>query len=86
MHVLIAGESWVTHATHVKGVDSFTLSSYVEGVGPLRDALLDGGHEVTHLPAHLVPDEFPAPPTRSRHSTSWCSATSARTRSCCHAR
>ena len=60
MHVLIAGESWVTHATHVKGVDSFTLSSYVEGVGPLRDALHDGGHEVTHLPAHLVPDEFPA--------------------------
>ena len=29
--VLLAGESWVTHSTHVKGFDSFTTSSYSEG-------------------------------------------------------
>jgi uncharacterized membrane protein len=33
MRVLLAGESWVTHSVHVKGVDSFTTSSYVEGAG-----------------------------------------------------
>lgn len=59
MRVLIAGESWITQATHIKGVDSFTVSSYVEGVGPLRDALTRGGHEPVHLPAHDVPDHFP---------------------------
>ncbi|GAA3749072.1 putative membrane protein [Spinactinospora alkalitolerans] len=57
--VLIAGESWMTESTHVKGVDSFTVHSYVEGVGPLRDALEAAGHTVTHLPAHLVPARFP---------------------------
>jgi len=58
--VLIAGESWVTQSTHIKGVDSFTTSSYVVGVGPLRQALEHRGHQVTHLPAHLVPAEFPS--------------------------
>jgi uncharacterized membrane protein len=58
--VLIAGESWVTQSTHIKGVDSFTTSSYVVGVAPLRRALEGRGHRVTHLPAHLVPAEFPA--------------------------
>jgi len=57
--VLIAGESWMTHSIHVKGMDSFTTSAYVEGVEPLRRALTGRGHEVTHLPAHLVPAQFP---------------------------
>lgn len=59
MQVLIAGESWITSSTHIKGVDHFTVSSYVVGVGPLREALEGTGHEVTHLPAHDVPDHFP---------------------------
>lgn len=57
--VLIAGESWMTTTTHTKGVDDFTISSYVEGVRQLRDALESRGHEVEHLPAHLVPTTFP---------------------------
>jgi uncharacterized membrane protein len=57
--ILIAGESWMTTATHVKGVDEFSVHSYVEGVGPLRDALTARGHEVVHLPAHQVPTDFP---------------------------
>ena len=36
MRVLLCGESWVTHSLHIKGVDSFTTSSYVEGAGHLR--------------------------------------------------
>ncbi len=59
MHVLVAGESWITQSTHIKGVDHFTVSSYVEGIGPLRDALEAAGHTVEHLPAHLVPEHFP---------------------------
>ncbi|MFL4476347.1 glutamine amidotransferase [Paeniglutamicibacter sp. MACA_103] len=57
--VLIAGESWMTTSTHVKGVDEFTVHSYVEGVGPLKDALEASGHEVIHMPAHKVPTDFP---------------------------
>src|SRR5919206_182193 len=57
--ILIAGESWMTTSTHVKGVDEFSVHSYVEGVGPLRAALTGRGHEVVHMPAHLVPTDFP---------------------------
>ncbi|WP_393915978.1 glutamine amidotransferase [Halostreptopolyspora alba] len=49
----------MTQTTHIKGVDSFSLHSYTEGVGPLRDALTAAGHTLTHLPAHLVPQRFP---------------------------
>lgn len=59
MKILIAGESWMTHAVHVKGFDSFTTSSYHEGVGPLRDALEAEGHEIDYLPNHVAPNEFP---------------------------
>lgn len=59
MNVLIAGESWMTHSIHVKGFDSFTTSNYLEGVGPLRDALEAAGHEVKFLPNHVAPTEFP---------------------------
>lgn len=57
--VLVAGESWVTRSTHVKGVDEFTVHSYTEGLAPLRRALEKAGYDVEHLPAHLVPGEFP---------------------------
>ncbi len=59
MNVLIAGESWMTHSIHVKGFDSFTTSSYNEGVGPLREALEAGQHTVTYLPNHIAPKDFP---------------------------
>ncbi len=58
-HVLIAGESWVSEATHYKGFDSFTSVTFHTGVGPLRDALEGAGIEVTHMPAHEVPEGFP---------------------------
>jgi uncharacterized membrane protein len=59
-HVLIAGESWVTHSIHQKGFDSFTTTSYEEGVGPLRSALKGGGFEVDYLPNHVAATDFPA--------------------------
>jgi uncharacterized membrane protein len=62
MRVLLAGESWVTHSVHLKGVDSFDTSTYTEGAGRLIEALGQAGLEVDYLPAHLVPARFPATP------------------------
>jgi uncharacterized membrane protein len=59
MRVLLCGESWVTHSLHIKGVDSFTTSRYVEGADRLRGALSAAGLEVDYLPGHLVPGQFP---------------------------
>jgi len=59
MDILIAGESWVTHCIHVKGFDSFTTSSYEEGVHWLKAALERADHEVHFMPNHLVPHQFP---------------------------
>ena len=59
MRILLAGESWVTHSVHVKGVDSFNTSAYVEGAGRLREALAAAQIDVDYLPAHLVPARFP---------------------------
>ena len=60
MRVLLCGESWVTHSLHIKGVDSFSTSSYVEGAGHLRAALAGADIEVDYLPGHLGPGQFPA--------------------------
>ena len=59
MRILIAGESWVTHSIHVHGFDSFTTSSYEEGVGWLRSALERAHYRVDFMPNHLVSREFP---------------------------
>ena len=60
--ILIAGESWMSYTTHVKGFDSFTTSVYEEGVDGLRDALGSGGYEVEFIPNHLAPARFPLTP------------------------
>lgn len=57
--ILIAGESWVTHSIHIKGFDTFNTCAYEEGVKWLRDALEEGGYEVTFLPNHVAPEQFP---------------------------
>jgi uncharacterized membrane protein len=57
--VLLAGESWVSTTTHVKGFDSFTTSTYAEGADDLRAALAAGGFTVDFLPNHLAPTAFP---------------------------
>jgi uncharacterized membrane protein len=58
--VLLAGESWVSTTTHVKGFDSFTTSTYAEGADDLRAALAAGGFAVDFLPNHLAPRAFPS--------------------------
>ena len=39
MKVLLAGESWVIHSTHMKGFDQFTETKYGEGGKWLIEAL-----------------------------------------------
>ena len=57
--ILIAGESWMTHSTHVKGFDTFSTSEYNEGVRWMRAAFEEAGYEVTFLPNHFAPTQFP---------------------------
>lgn len=57
--VLLAGESWMSYTTHVKGFDSFYTSVYETGEKWLKAALEEGGYEVTFLPNHLAGEEFP---------------------------
>ena len=57
--ILLAGESWMSYTTHVKGFDSFYTSVYETGEKWLVAALKKEGHEVTFLPNHLAPEEFP---------------------------
>jgi uncharacterized membrane protein len=57
--ILIAGESWTSFTTHVKGVDTFRTSLYQEGVSYLRTALEAAGYEVIYIPNHLAQDNLP---------------------------
>ncbi len=57
--VLLAGESWVSYTTHVKGFDSFYTSVYETGEKWLVEALEKGGYEVTFLPNHEAIEKFP---------------------------
>ncbi len=57
--VLIVGESWVVHMTHIKGFDTFQSTKYEEGVGYLREAIVAAGYEVVYLPNHLASADFP---------------------------
>lgn len=60
VRVLLAGESWVTRSLHIKGFDSFEMSSYHEGGSELIEALRSGDIEVTYQPSHIAADHFPS--------------------------
>lgn len=57
--ILLAGESWMSYTTHVKGADAFYTSVYETGEKWLKAALEKGGYEVDFLPNHLAVEEFP---------------------------
>jgi uncharacterized membrane protein len=60
--VLLAGESWVSQATHYKGFDSFTSVTFHSGADDYLAALGRSGIEVEHMYAHDVPQKFPSSP------------------------
>lgn len=59
IRVLLAGESWSSTTTHTKGFDQFFTAAFQTGIGPLQQALAGSEVELTHLPGHLAPTQFP---------------------------
>lgn len=57
--VLLVGESWMVHMTHVKGYDSFTTSRYETGEKWIKQAFELAGYEVMYMPSHIAANEFP---------------------------
>lgn len=57
--ILLAGESWISGATHVKGFDSFYSASYHTGADPLIGVLRGAGFEVSFQPSHQAATDFP---------------------------
>lgn len=57
--VLLAGESWVSAATHYKGFDQFASVTYHLGAEPLVAALADSPFDLTYMPAHEAQRDFP---------------------------
>lgn len=59
LRVLLAGESWVTHVTHLKGFDAFQTTDYTEGATAFIEDLRGLGHEVHYVPSHDIATKFP---------------------------
>jgi uncharacterized membrane protein len=59
VHVLIAGETWMTHKVEVKGFSSYSTGAYSVGLTELEQGLRGHGHEVTHISNHEAVDAFP---------------------------
>ncbi len=57
--ILLAGESWMSYTTHIKGFDAFYTSVYETGEKWIKVALENGGFEVDFLPNHLAGEKFP---------------------------
>ena len=57
--VLLAGESWMTNATHYKGFDQFQSATYHLGAEPLVAALADSPFELRYMPSHEASTAFP---------------------------
>lgn len=57
--ILIAGESWLTVMTHVKGFDFFMNSNYDGGADRMIECLEKSGFIVDYVPNHEAPRKFP---------------------------
>jgi uncharacterized membrane protein len=57
--VLLAGESWISTATHIKGFDEFSSTTFHTGADDFIAAAAAEGIEVEQMYAHDVPAKFP---------------------------
>ena len=57
--VLLAGESWVSAATHYKGFDQFGSVTFHLGAEPLVKALAGSDYDLHYMPAHEAATAFP---------------------------
>lgn len=58
--ILLAGESWVTTATHIKGFDQFPTVTFHRGADGFLKALKDLPFDITWMPCHEAQTDFPA--------------------------
>lgn len=60
MKVLLVGESWTVHETHMKGFDIFNVCRHEEHCGTmLSDTLKETGADVEFMPSHTAQTDFP---------------------------
>ena len=57
--ILLAGESWMSTATHAKGFDQFASITFHLGAEPLVAALGDQDFDVRYMPSHEAQRNFP---------------------------
>jgi uncharacterized membrane protein len=57
--VLLAGESWISTATHIKGFDEFTSTTFHTGADAFIAAAAAQDVHVEQMYAHDVPQKFP---------------------------
>jgi uncharacterized membrane protein len=57
--VLLAGESWVSTATHITGFDQFPTVTYHTGSDELLKAMATSAYDITFMPAHQAQRDFP---------------------------
>jgi uncharacterized membrane protein len=57
--ILLAGESWVSAATHYKGFDQFASVTFHLGAEPLVAALKGSEFDLRYMPAHEAQQDFP---------------------------
>ena len=58
--ILLAGESWMSAATHYKGFDQFGSVTFHLGAEPLVAALEDSPFDLTYMPSHEAATAFPS--------------------------
>lgn len=59
-NVLLAGESWVSAATHIKGFDQFSSVTFHLGAEPLVTALAGSDIDLRYMPSHEAQVNFPS--------------------------
>jgi uncharacterized membrane protein len=57
--ILLAGESWVTTAAHIKGFDQFSTVTFHFGAEPLVEVLKDSQFDLRYMPSHEAQRDFP---------------------------
>lgn len=58
--ILLAGESWVSTANHIKGFDQFSSVTFHRGADGFIAALAGLPFEIVHMPCHIAASDFPA--------------------------
>ena len=58
-NILLAGKSWVTMATHIKGFDQFPTVTFHLGAEPFVEALKGSAFDLRYMPSHEAQRDFP---------------------------